>query len=615
MIDVMALIVPMVVMLALSGTISCVFSKKIGVCIPLAYMLVGFIMFFTQLAFHTFDIGIIIVCIGAFLFIPAAIKKKEEIKENLLTYGLLAFLIAYMMYCCVDFRRTFAAWDEMSHWGVMVKEMLRLDTWYCVPDSRLNIHKDYPPFVSLIELFWCRLSGGMTETGCYMALHTFSISLLLPPVIDTCCKKQVVVSLKNLFMLALLNISVLMFMETFDDSNEFMSIYKDLVLSFIFVYLMLRLLLSERDNFLKIAVTISSAALLVTKQLGILFIMLVFLFILADYVFCKEKKPLWIFSAEYVSLGVFASIPFILWSRLVKSYDLSGQFDMRKISPDRIREIVLDTNAVSVQRQVLNKFIRAVFASEISTWYLPISYFALTLVMIIVFAVIRKKNKAVSNERLTALFVTFLCGSVACVMVLGILYLFCFSEGEAMALASFGRYTSGYIMAEMLILAGIIGVSIFFSGKFGLKKIVLVSLGIVIFTNVSNLRIFLPGMLKTALIGNAHQEYADIAEDLENKVDGSAEIYILAKDNIQSQYYVNYYSYDLRYIMDYNKYFESDITDEMASQMLDNLKKCDYLYLKDSNNGVFSVIEKYFDSDELQERVLYHRVGDRLERV
>lgn len=50
----------------------------------------------------------------------------------------------------VDYKRCFSNWDELSHWGKMVKEMLRTDLFYSENISDLLVHKDYPPFLYII---------------------------------------------------------------------------------------------------------------------------------------------------------------------------------------------------------------------------------------------------------------------------------------------------------------------------------------------------------------------------------------------------------------------------------------------------------------------------------
>ena len=107
------------------------------------------------------------------------------LNQRFCTPGLLIFVTTYVGVYLYDLNRSFTNWDEFSHWGVMIKEMLRLNTFYSVDSSVLAVHKDYPPAIQIIEWLWCRLSGGCYEEAyLYRALHIFILSFAFP-VVDT----------------------------------------------------------------------------------------------------------------------------------------------------------------------------------------------------------------------------------------------------------------------------------------------------------------------------------------------------------------------------------------------------------------------------------------------
>ena len=67
------------------------------------------------------------------------------------------FFILFFFIFLFDYNRGFTHWDEMSHWGPMVKENLRLNQLYSTAESKLQAHKDYPPMIALFETAWCRV--------------------------------------------------------------------------------------------------------------------------------------------------------------------------------------------------------------------------------------------------------------------------------------------------------------------------------------------------------------------------------------------------------------------------------------------------------------------------
>src|SRR5574344_458490 len=137
----MYLIIPLLYFLLFNGTLTVVFKKKFGECLPLTLVITTLIMFISQLLFKTFNVGFYLnifvavlfpILLGYFKFIA---KKKLELKENYFTKGFFIFVLLYLFVMILDFNRTFSQWDELSHWGVMVKEMFRLDKFYSVDAS------------------------------------------------------------------------------------------------------------------------------------------------------------------------------------------------------------------------------------------------------------------------------------------------------------------------------------------------------------------------------------------------------------------------------------------------------------------------------------------------
>ena len=94
--------------------------------------------------------------------------------DNEITFfsnGFYAFILVYIVFLFLDAGRSFSKWDDLMHWGKMVKEMFRIDRFYS-ESNLLQIHKDYPPFMQLFEYVWCRFGGG-TESLKQLFLRIF----------------------------------------------------------------------------------------------------------------------------------------------------------------------------------------------------------------------------------------------------------------------------------------------------------------------------------------------------------------------------------------------------------------------------------------------------------
>ena len=142
----------------------------------------GLVLYSSALVFGNFEPGFCFLLLWAASFPVIYTVKLVHFRndhqssfwlnQRFCTPGLLIFVTTYVGVYLYDLNRSFTNWDEFSHWGVMIKEMLRLNTFYSVDSSVLAVHKDYPPAIQIIEWLWCRLSG-----GCYEEAYLYSCLL------------------------------------------------------------------------------------------------------------------------------------------------------------------------------------------------------------------------------------------------------------------------------------------------------------------------------------------------------------------------------------------------------------------------------------------------------
>ena len=121
----------------MSFIIPLISKRSFGKCIPITLFLTAFSLYISQFLFHTFHIGFFInllfpVAFILLLFIKYKKKELTEFKRLFFSNGFYSFIIIYIFIYIFDFYRVFTKWDEFSHWGVMVKEMIRLDKFYSV---------------------------------------------------------------------------------------------------------------------------------------------------------------------------------------------------------------------------------------------------------------------------------------------------------------------------------------------------------------------------------------------------------------------------------------------------------------------------------------------------
>ena len=143
-------------------------------------------MYISQILFSTFNpgfYGILALAAASVIYIIFSIVKKNSNVQLGFSAGLVAFLAIYLVACYLLLGKQLADWDELTHWGMMVKESLRLDKFYVVPESRLMWHKEYPPFPCLLEVFWCKLYG-YSASHATIPLHVLTLSLIVPVTVE-----------------------------------------------------------------------------------------------------------------------------------------------------------------------------------------------------------------------------------------------------------------------------------------------------------------------------------------------------------------------------------------------------------------------------------------------
>ena len=236
----MGFFVPIIYILLATATLVIILKQKFGKCLPITLLGSTVVLFLSQILFNTFKIGLYVnwaFALSSIVLIISMIirKKTDDFKKNFFTTGFWATVIIYFFIYIFDFKRSFTRWDEFSHWGVMVKEMLRLDKFYIVDASTLMVHKEYPPIIQLFEMFWVQLSGGtFSEARVIRAFHFLELSFFIPFLeMDKEKGKTILKTIAKTISLAFIVLLTLLF---FDDHTIMNTIYVDYMLSILVAY-------------------------------------------------------------------------------------------------------------------------------------------------------------------------------------------------------------------------------------------------------------------------------------------------------------------------------------------------------------------------------------------
>lgn len=600
-------------------------KKTFGKCLPLTMLLATFIVYFSQMILGTFTVGFIVLAVWAIGGIILLVWKSREktFRNNLLSYGLFVFVVIYLVFGVVDFKRSYSTWDELSHWGVMVKEMLRLNRFYSDPASNLLVHKEYPPFVSVYEMIWCRISGGYSEARTTMSLHVFTFVLLNSWLVESDHKetsRKVLEQFVKAFFSTMLFAMIILAFDTFQIFN---TIYTDYFMPVLYVYIMMLLIsgmaVKEKVGYLCFCVGLS--ALILSKQMGIAFVLLAYGFFLFSYFSCtsdngmgNEKDKKFIKQKRKI-LGILllplllVVLNYCIWKNYTNSLQLPGQFDLGQIRIRSIIDIVIG-GGTELQHETYKQFMIALGAIPLFEGLFKMTYVSSLFVALLLVMGIYHFNKSVCRKKdAAAMGILFIVGSGGYAFAMFVLYMFCYSSEEMKQLASFNRYMDSYIVSEYLILVSWWLFLMKKSRPFYMNGKMLMTIWMFSLVLLNPGR--LVGLLPQVFWGEPFYDYRQQAAALQSKTKDDTEIFVISNNNTQNIYYLNYYLSNRRMNVQYlyKNISSVESTDEGAwNAIMQNLQQSDFVYIMDAGEGVDTWLSPLAEDDSIHEYAVYQVV-------
>lgn len=612
---------PFLFFTGLNSSLCILFRKRFGEMLPLSLLLSTVVMYVSQAVAHTFRAGFDGMLVFATASIALLICRRDRIGQKaalIFSNGFSSFCSVYLVCLIMDFHRRLSLWDEIDHWGKMTKEMLRLDTFYCMPESTLLFHKDYPPFMSLFQTLWCSLIGRYSEMGVSVATHVFMLSLIVPPLVDEGMKGNVIAGksstgrarffLRGVIVGLCMTALYLAGLHYLDGYGTLGTIYVDLTLGILFACGM-RLVwygrvFSSFPDFITFCLT--GVALISTKEIGVAFILTLLLYYYLKILTCR-KEILWQ-SFQPVRRIFLLVLPPILpaafylyWKRLVHSLGIEGQFNVPILASLREMGRILRARDLSDNRFVIaNNFIHILFTQNFTGGILPITYVSAFFIAIAVLALIYHFNKdrtAIKETRIIG--ATFAVGTAGYAAVMMFLYMFCFEAGETANFDNMRRYGGSYIAGEALFLSYMIYHLCLpkIRAKLTMKWLVVITILVVSIVNPSNLSDMEIPLAETTIYDTSK----GYAEKMNQAVPPGSRVLPVLDQNRDPFGFcacLSYYSDDLinmNYIIADNQ----DIAEDSSARdkMLDAMKDSEYIYVIDADDS-FNNSMRGFNHDQ-----------------
>lgn len=436
-------------LLSISGLLTIVFNRKFEMVLTLS-MILGTLMLYPFGYINHISYGYYLSWLFVLLFyvllIYFFIKNKDkliEFKNNYFTYGLLYFVI-FSIYCFFLYKYTgFGNCDEFTHWGPMLKETLRLDGFYTQDASRLIMHKDYPPFFTLLEVLFQGFNGfKFHEPFAYIALETFMFSMLLP-VFGNLKKKDWLKSMLIFVSIVLVGLTLDKTETASDYAFVYNSIYVDWCLALFCTY---GIYLTYKEEgwglFRFVYLTLICVTFILMKQMGLVFYLIILIYAFFKVTFIDKQLDLKMMLNGIIFLVVIPVLFYISWSYVVKLYQIDAQFKIGELSISDFFNIIKGNAPKGLEWKytAFRNYCSNLLHRPLVLHPFKMSYFVYTgLMMLIIFIAFRFKKDAFF------LAGTYLIGAIGYSIAMLILYTLAFTIDEAPYLASFDRYMASYL--------------------------------------------------------------------------------------------------------------------------------------------------------------------------
>ena len=580
------------------------FKKKFYSSLAIAFMthillvlLSGLI--FKRLSFGVYG-GIIITVIFGLAFV---IKNKsclsiQRIKQYIVTNwndGVFVFATFYIFCFVINYGKRFLSWDEFSHWGMYLKESLRLDSLYCMSPLTFS-HKDYVPAVTLFEIIWCQISGRFAESDAYRAIQIFMFSMLMPMLegISDYTKGKISKDSNALLrikyrLMQLVGVSIVLLIPLlFNTNNSFYfyhSIYCDVAVGIVFFWCVFEAYKDyDSISYHFVVLTIGITILVLSKMTAMALLPLVLVFFIAKLLISSRasiKRYHWILTLPLVGF------PVVLWfwfNRFVDKYveNTGGtqSYDGMKLSS--LLEVFSspEKSAIPYLKTVKEVYIDAIIHKDI---LIHGSYLATMIAIVIALFIIVKFCDDNDKRKKAALVGFWTIGSgIFYALLMYFLYCTAFIEYEAVRLASYERYMNSFVIAAVFLL-----VAVYFDSNIWKKHlnsfylIFALLFFDMLFFHVSAFDQILPGTIMHD--SETISVYTSKAEIIINNTNEDEKIYIVKRgDNGDFIFHQKYYC-NPRTIVGGSvgpALFDGDIwsSDKSIEEFIDSVKGSDYIY-------------------------------------
>ena len=358
-------------------------------------------------------------------------------------FGLAISAIAVCQYVALFGMQTFS-WDELTHWALVVKNMFfRGD--FGGGTGATTMFPGYPVGSSLYLYFFEMHGAEFEPAHLYMAMNLANLGFIMPIAarMKTLGKKLAAIGLTVAMLLAF-------------NFTTLSTVWSDTFLATLFSYIMAVYFTAEDGKLSlsgSIGIVLASAVLTLAKSTGIAFVLMAYVIIGADML--ARRGSVKIHPAVIAAAFVATALAKLSWSLYTDIQGLGEAWDTNALTLDAVLKYI--TAPTEHQLAVTGKFALQFFLPleyHGNGYHTPIPLVLIAALVVFILHRIARRDGAPVRAVAVGIAVgaTFLIYSVATL----ISYIFSFSTGEALVLASYARYMNTYVIGILIMLGAII---------------------------------------------------------------------------------------------------------------------------------------------------------------
>ncbi len=397
---------------------------------------------------------IVIVCVGGVVVYirrlgtagkhPAVKTVLPDIRDDFLTLvkdrGFIVFTIIYMLIWALNYDKCFRTADEFSHWGMFLKETLRIDRLYCTSPVGI-VHKTYFPGITMFEALWCRLSLGYSEANSYRGIQMLASSMMFPMIMRK--KEMPADSAGKPGMISLICRTLIIFgIPLFFSYDFYHSIYQDLIFGVFVAFCMYLIITDDGESYTVFLLVLALFMLIMAKMTAVAFVPMIVLFYLVHIHKHVIRRGL-------ILMGAPFGMMYIL-NAYIKHHVSGTDLSFSIFTPEAIWAVISHNGVITYQNDVERGYFTKLFTDGVCGRIPFVAGVIFLIVILLVWAYrVREDVKLRGVVRLTALWIGL--AAIAYVIMMYFMYMLTLVEFEARMIASYSRYMGSFMLGVVLM--------------------------------------------------------------------------------------------------------------------------------------------------------------------